>query len=106
MPGGRTGAVAVIFTNRRTQADDSGYAAAAEAMEALAATQPGYLGIDSVRDADGFGITVSYWQDEAAAKAWRANVDHAAARARGRDIWYESWHLYVTRIERDYGSGE
>ena len=104
MPGARTGAVAVIFTNQRSGTDDSGYAATARAMEARAAAQPGYLGIDSVRDADGFGITVSYWQDEAAARAWHADIEHAAARARGRDVWYASWHVYVARIERDYGS--
>ena len=104
MPGERTGAVAVIFTSQRTGADESGYAEAARAMEARAAMQPGYLGIDSARDADGFGITVSYWRDEAAARAWHADVEHAAVRARGRAVWYASWHITVARVERDYGS--
>ena len=34
-------------------------------MVELAATQPGFLGIDSTRGDDGFGITVSYWRSEA-----------------------------------------
>ena len=95
---------AVIFTSQHVNRADPEYDAAGNEMAALAATMPGYLGIESAQNPDGFGITVSYWQDEAAAKAWRANVEHAAVRARGRDSWYASWHLYVTRIERDYGS--
>ena len=53
---------AVMFTTTRDEADD-GYADMANAMEALAREQPGYLGIESARDA-ALGITISYWQDE------------------------------------------
>ena len=45
----RLGQTVVIFLSQRTTQGDAGYGAAADAMEALAATQPGYLGIDSVR---------------------------------------------------------
>ncbi len=30
-------------------------------MAELASTQPGFLGMESVRGGDGFGITLSYW---------------------------------------------
>jgi hypothetical protein len=49
---------AVIFTSIRTDIDE-GYAQMAEKMVQLAATQPGFLGMESARD--GLGITVSYW---------------------------------------------
>lgn len=49
---------AVIFRSQRTDVDD-GYGAMADLMERLAQDQPGFLGSDSVRDADGRGITVS-----------------------------------------------
>jgi len=65
----RTGQIAVIFVSTRTESDPAGYAAAAEAMDALAAGQPGYRGVDSARGADGIGITVSWWADEASALA-------------------------------------
>src|SRR3546814_1222979 len=61
----RAGQTAVIFVSQRTDADADGYDRAAQAMAALAARQPGYRGMDSVRGADGHGITVSYWADEA-----------------------------------------
>ena len=102
MAGARTGEVAVIFTSRRTAADDEGYAEAAEAMAELAAAQPGYRGVASARDADRLGITVSYWADEASAVAWRNHPDHVRIRNAGRDRWYESYEVVVTKVTRDY----
>ena len=98
----RTGQTAVIFVSHRRDADEAGYVAASADMEALAARQPGYRGIDSVRDAGGVGITVSYWADDAAAIAWRDQPDHAAIRDRGRAVWYDRYELTVARVERGY----
>jgi heme-degrading monooxygenase HmoA len=75
------GTVAVIFVAQRT---------------------PGYRGIDSVRAADGLGITVSYWADDASAKAWRDHPDHAAIRDAGRDRWYSRYDLHVAAVTRSY----
>lgn len=99
----RTGQVAVIFVAQRTEADVEGYGAAASAMAALATGQPGYVGIESVRGADGLGITISYWRDDAAARAWRDHPEHARIRDLGRELWYDWYELQVTRIERGYG---
>ncbi|MEG3124322.1 antibiotic biosynthesis monooxygenase [Sphingomonas sp. GB1N7] len=99
----RTGQIAVIFLSCRTIADDTGYGEAAEAMGQLAATQPGYRGIVSTRGADGLGITISYWADDAAAIAWRDNAQHTAIREQGRARWYDSYEVIVTRVERNYG---
>lgn len=102
-PAGDTGEIAVIFVSQRTASDAPGYAAAAAAMAALAARQPGYRGIHSARDPEGIGITVSYWADEAAAIAWREHPDHARIRADGRERWY-AWHeVVVARTLRRYG---
>ncbi len=98
----RRGCVAVIFLSTRNRDDPDGYAAAADAMERLAAEQPGYRGLDSARGADGFGVTVSYWSDEAAALAWRDHPAHAAIRDQGRAHWYSSYRTDVTRVERSY----
>ena len=102
MHGERTGQVAVIFASMRTADDAAGYAAAAAAMDARAAAMPGYRGVHSARDADGFGITVSYWVDEAAALAWRADAEHAAVREAGRARWYTRYEVIVAAVTRDY----
>ncbi len=74
---------AVVFSNQRTKHDAAEYQATARAMEELAAKQPGFLGIESARGEDGFGITVSYWESLEAIKRWRDEPSHrAGARTR------------------------
>jgi len=90
---------AVVFTSLRTDGDN-GYGKMAEAMEKLAATQKGFLGIESARD--GLGITVSYWESLEAIAVWKANATHLVAQLRGRDTWYEEFKVRICRVERDY----
>ncbi|MBB3880936.1 antibiotic biosynthesis monooxygenase family protein [Sphingomonas pseudosanguinis] len=102
----RTGQIAVIFVSQRRDSDAQGYARAAEAMETLAAQQPGYRGVDSARGADGLGITISWWADEASALAWRAHPEHAAIRERGRAAWYSAYEVAVAEVGRSYMWGD
>jgi len=94
---------AVVFTSRRTDVDPEGYNRTAARMETLAREQPGFLGIESARGADGVGITVSYWQSRAAIAAWKRQVEHLSAQASGRDRWYACYRLRIARVETDYG---
>lgn len=90
---------AVIFTSLRTEGDN-GYETMSEAMVRLAATQPGFLGVESARE--GLGITVSYWESLEAIAAWKQNSAHLVAQQRGRAEWYASFKVRICRIERDY----
>jgi len=92
---------AVIFTNQRSD-DDAGYAAMADKMVELAEQQPGYIGVESTRDASGLGITVSYWTDEQAIENWKNVAAHALAQEYGKERWYEHYALRVARVERQY----
>jgi heme-degrading monooxygenase HmoA len=92
---------AVIFTSKRTVVDE-GYLETAAEMERLAAEQPGYLGIESARDA-GLGLTVSYWASDEAARGWKRVAEHLDAQRRGREHWYESYEVRVAKVERAYG---
>ncbi|NWB98297.1 antibiotic biosynthesis monooxygenase [Pseudomonas gingeri] len=92
---------AVIFTSLRTEGDQ-GYAEAAQRMVELAREQPGFLGMESARGEDGLGITVSYWNSEAAILAWKQHAEHSEIRERGRSTWYEAFHTRVCKVERAY----
>lgn len=97
---------AVVFSSLRTEAEDApGYDETAERMVELARLQPGFLGVESTRGADGFGITVSYWASEEAILGWRRHAEHVLARERGRNDWYRHFELRVARVERAYGGG-
>lgn len=93
---------AVIFTSQRTDVD-RGYGQMAERMVELARGQAGFLGVESTRGPDGFGITVSYWTSEEAIAAWKAHAEHQIAQETGRTVWYSDYHLRVARVERAYG---
>lgn len=95
---------AVIFSNLRTEGDQ-GYGVMAERMQALAREQPGFLGYESARDEAGFGVTVSYWVDDAAARAWKGVHEHAVAQDRGRETWYADYQVRVATVGRSYGAG-
>ena len=96
------GAVAVIFISGRNDADPQGYARASDAMVAAAERFPGYLGVESVRGADGVGITVSFWLDDGSARAWKADFEHSSLREQGRTTWYDWYELTVAEITRSY----
>lgn len=91
---------AVIFTSLRTDVDD-GYDAMAARMVELAAQQPGFLGVESARNE--VGVTVSYWSDLAAIKAWKAHAEHLHAQRLGHQQWYQHFKTRIAKVERDYG---
>jgi heme-degrading monooxygenase HmoA len=72
-------------------------------MVELASTMPGFLGIESARNPDGFGITVSYWRSEDDIRAWKAQAEHRAAQEAGKQTWYADFAVRVARVERAYG---
>ncbi|WP_338463390.1 antibiotic biosynthesis monooxygenase [Brevibacillus borstelensis] len=97
---------AVIFTSQRTQTDNTGYEEMAAMMEKLVFAQPGFLGVESTRDADGFGVTISYWQSLEDIRNWKQNEDHLVAQEKGKQVWYEQYVTRICRVERDYSLNE
>jgi len=91
---------AVIFSSHRND-DIEGYAETAARMVALAAEQPGFLGVESARE--DLGITVSYWSDLESIKQWKAHAEHRVAQQMGMHKWYSSYKTRIALVERDYG---
>ena len=89
---------AVIFSSQRTDVQ-SGYGAMAELMERLAREQPGFLDVESVRDAAGLGITISYWSSRESIAGWKAHLQHQLAQERGRAEWYRWFSLKICVVE-------
>ena len=48
---------------------------------------------------------MSYWRDDASARAWKAVAEHLEAQRRGRDEWYAEYDVVVAEVIRAYGSG-
>ena len=94
---------AVIFSSQRNAHGEADYHAAADALFAIVQGQPGFLGVESTRDGDGFGITVAYFDSEENIRRWRNEATHAATRERGKREWYEHFEVRVAKVERAYG---
>lgn len=90
---------AVIFASKQTDVAE-GYAEVAVRMVELAAQQPGFLGVDSARE--NIGITVSYWRDIDAIKAWKAQAEHKQAQRKGKLNWYQHFTMRIAKVEREY----
>jgi heme-degrading monooxygenase HmoA len=92
---------AMIFTSQRS-AGDNGYAAMSEKMVNLGTRYPGFLGIESVRNAAGVGITVSYWRDQESILAWKRDTEHEKAQRGGQKTWYDHYEVRIAKVERAY----
>jgi len=94
---------AVIFRSQQSE-ETAGYRETARRMEELAAEMPGFPGVESVRDAIGRSITVSYWKDTAAIARWKAHGEHREAQAKGKELWYRNYRVEIAKVERAYAA--
>ena len=97
---------AVIFSSQRTLEDGSPvmettYQAMADEMERLATQREGFLGIESFRDAQGAGVTISYWSSVEAIHQWGQDSRHRLAQQEGQATWYEHYTLRITKVESE-----
>jgi putative acetyltransferase len=94
-----------VITSQQQANRDAGYDQMAGRMVELARAQPGFLGVESVRGANGFGLTVSYWASEEAIARWKGHLEHQSAQEAGKRLWYADHQLRVAKVERAYGKG-
>lgn len=48
-------------------------------------------------------LSLSYWRDEGAVRAWRAQTQHRQAQQEGRGRLFDDYRLRVAAVVRDYG---
>ena len=91
----------VVFRNRkRADIDAAAYGHDAQAMDALARRQPGFLSFKSYTSEDGEVIALSEWADEASARAWGQQAEHRIVQGKGRKSYYESYTLFACNEPR------
>ena len=55
---------------------------------------------------EGKVLSLSFWRDEEAVRAWRNTGDHRHAQAQGRGGVFADYRLRVASVARDYGMKE
>jgi len=51
-------------------------------------------------------LSLSFWRDEKAIKAWRNLFEHRQAQQKGKSALFESYRIRVARVIRDYSATE
>ncbi len=68
----------------------------------------GFVSIERFRSLADPGklLSLSFWRDEAAVRAWRCHGTHRAAQAEGRGGVLADYRLRIAGVVRDYGMRE
>lgn len=97
--------IAVIFevTPREGHYDD--YLAIAAELKPVLETMDGFISVERFQSltTPGKVLSLSFWRDEDAVKAWRNVGAHRGAQAKGRESVFEDYRLRVAGVIRDYG---
>ncbi len=94
----------VIFTSQRTKVDE-GYTEMNESLWADAQKLEGFIGEESLRNEDGFGVTVLYFKDLETIREWSEYQKHMRAKELGKEKWYVDYRVRIAKVEREYGMG-
>ena len=97
--------IAVIFEVEPTAQGAERYFALAEALRPRLAQIDGFVSIERFQSLSQPGkfLSLSFWRDEAAVRAWRTHEAHRASQQQGRDGIFAGYRLRVAAVVRDYG---
>lgn len=93
------GFYAVIFSNSKN-GDLTGYAEMDDLTMAEVVKQNGYLGYESLSNANKT-IFISYWETMDAITAWSKNSTHLMAKAEA-EKWYSRYLAQICFVERSH----
>ena len=49
-------------------------------------------------------VSLSFWRDQEAVSAWKAQAEHRAAQQLGKDEIFSKYRIRVAEVVRDYGT--
>lgn len=98
--------IAVIFEVEPVDRD--GYFDRAAALKPELEAIDGFVSIERFESLakPGRFLSLSFFRDEDAVRAWRNTPDHRAAQAAGRDGILADYRLRVATVVRDYGMAD
>ncbi len=97
--------IAVIFEVWPADGRKDDYLRIAAALRAQLDTIDGFISIErfqSLSDPKKL-LSLSFWRDEEAVRAWRNKTDHRQAQAAGRGGIFADYRLRIASVVRDYG---
>lgn len=100
--------IAVIFEVEPREGYRDAYLEIAASLRPILEEIDGFISIERFESLSQPGriLSLSFWRDEEAVKAWRLTTEHRAAQARGRAEIFSGYRLRVAAVLRDYGMTE
>lgn len=97
--------IAVIFEVMPHPGHRDTYFDIAADLRPVLETIDGFISIERFESmtTPGKVLSLSFWRDEEAVKAWRNTQPHRLAQQRGRDQVFADYRLRVADVLRDYG---
>jgi heme-degrading monooxygenase HmoA len=100
--------IAVIFELEPAPGRRDAYLGIAADLKPLLEGIDGFISVErfqSLVDANKV-LSLSFWRDEEAVKAWRNTEEHRQAQKAGRDGIFAGYRLRIAHVVRDYGMTE
>ncbi|AZV18842.1 MULTISPECIES: antibiotic biosynthesis monooxygenase [unclassified Mesorhizobium] len=100
--------IAVIFEVEPAEGRRDAYLSIAADLRPLLDGIDGFLSIErfqSLADPNRI-LSLSFWRDEEAVKAWRNTEEHRQAQKAGRGGIFSGYRLRIAHVVRDYGLTE
>jgi heme-degrading monooxygenase HmoA len=100
--------IAIIFEVLPRAGRREAYLELAVQLRPVLEKMDGFLSVERFESltTPGKMLSLSFWRDEEAVKAWRELSVHRSAQERGRGAIFEDYRLRVAAVVRDYGMSE
>lgn len=100
--------IGVIFELEPNPIRKDTYFKTSNNLKPILETIEGFISIErfqSINEPNRF-LSLSFWEDENAVKAWRNQSAHRKAQKMGRDNLFDNYRLRVVHVMRDYSKFE
>lgn len=100
--------IAVIFEVEPAEGKRDAYLGIAAELKPLLESIDGFISVErfqSLTDPKRV-LSLSFWRDEEAVKAWRNTEEHRQAQMAGRGGIFAGYRLRIAQVVRDYGLTE
>lgn len=96
--------LAVIFEVEMNEGQDQRYFDLAAGLRSELQKIDGFISVERFQSLSTKGkyVSLSFWRDEAAVKAWRSHVGHQNAQLQGKSGIFKDFRIRVADVMRDY----
>lgn len=98
--------IAVLFEANIAEGQQARYLQLAAALKPVLEQLDGFIAIERFQSlsCEGKILSLSWWRDEEAVRAWKDNALHQQAQAEGREAIFAFYRIRVASVFRDYTS--